>query len=370
MSVVTVIPEVAVGSVEVAAYRVPTDAPEADGTLRWDATTMVVVHVEGGGERGLGWTYADAAAADLITGTLATLVEGSDAMSPPATWRELRAQLRNVGWPGVGAMAASAIDTALWDLKAKLLGVPLAVLLGAVRDEVPVYGSGGFTSYSLARLREQLGGWVAQGIPRVKLKVGSDPERDPERVRAVRAEVGPDVEVFVDANGAYGRKQALELARLFREEAQVGWFEEPVSSEDLEGLSLIRDRGPAGMAIAAGEYGWDAQYFERMLDAGAVDVLQADMTRCGGVTGFLQVAALCQARGVTLSAHCAPALHLHPGLAAAPLAHVEWFHDHVRIERLLLDGCPDVDGGAIRADLGRPGLGVELKAADAEGFRL
>src|SRR5205823_9017849 len=134
--------------------------------------------------------------------------------------------------------------------------------------------------------------------------------------------------------GAYGRKEALEWAERYVEHG-VRWFEEPVSSDDLEGLRLIRDRAPAGMAIAAGEYGYDLFYFRRMLDAGAVDVLQADVTRCGGITQLLAVGALCAARGIQLSAHTSPTLHAHVGTALAPLVHVELFHDHARIEQLL-----------------------------------
>ena len=113
-----------------------------------------------------------------------------------------------------------------------------------------------------------------------------------------------------------------------------------MSSDDLDGLRLLRDRAPAGMEIAAGEYGYDPFYFRRMLEAGAVDVLQADATRCGGITGFLKAAAIADASHMPLSAHTAPALHLHVCCAAPRLRHLEWFHDHVRIEQVLFDGAP------------------------------
>jgi L-alanine-DL-glutamate epimerase-like enolase superfamily enzyme len=208
---------------------------------------------------------------------------------------------------------------------------------------------------------------VDQNIPRVKMKIGRDAERDVERVRIARDAIGPEAELLVDANGAYTRKQALSLAEQFTE-YDVRWFEEPVSSDDLDGLRLIRDRAPAGMDIAAGEYGYDISYFRRMLDAGAVDVQQADITRCGGVTGFLQVAALCQAHNVPLSGHTAPALHAHVTCAVTPLKHLEYFHDHVRIERMFFDGLPQLVNGELRPDLSRPGIGLELKRADAEKF--
>lgn len=350
--------------VHAAAYRVPTDAPESDGTLAWDATTLVVAEVEGGGARGLGYTYADAAAAAVVNGLLSEAVRGADALDAPAASRAMRRALRNVGSAGVGGMALSAVDVALWDLHARLLGVPLVALLGRARPAVPAYGSGGFSSYAPERLREQLGGWASEGFPAVKMKVGRDPRADPERVRAAREAIGA-AGLFVDANGAYGRKQALALAAAFADEG-VTWLEEPVPSDDLAGLRLVRERAPAGMDVAAGEYGHDPAYFRRMLEAGAVDVLQADATRCGGVTGFLAAAAVAAAFGVPLSSHCAPSLHATLMCAVERAAHAEWFHDHVRIEALLLEGAPRPSGGALAPDLSRPGLGLELRARDAE----
>ena len=360
--------EAPVEALEVAAYTVPTDAPEADGTLSWQETTIVVVHAHADGEWGLGFTYADVSTAKLVQAKLSGVVEGNDAMAPQSSWLAMTGAIRNLGRPGISSMAIAAVDLALWDLKARLLGLPLCTLLGMAHDRVPVYGSGGFTAYSMARLQEQLAGWVERGIPRVKMKVGSVPTEDPARVRCARSAVGPDAELFVDANGAYARKQALALAERFRDDAGVGWFEEPVSSDDLGGLRLLCDRAPGGMAIAAGEYGYDAPYFRRMLEAGAVDVLQADVTRCGGITELLRVDGLCRAHGVPLSLHCGPAIHLHPGLALAQLAHLEYFHDHVRIEHLLFNGVVTPRQGALHPDLSRPGNGLELKRSEAERY--
>ena len=356
-----------VSRIEVAVYTVPTDSPEADGTIAWDSTTMVAVHAHAGGKVGFGYTYAAAAAGRLIEESLAPVVQGRDALAVPAAWAAMVHAVRNVGRPGVASMAIAAVDSALWDLKARLLDLPLVSLLGAARGAVPVYGSGGFTSYTNARLQEQLAGWVAQGIPRVKMKIGTHPADDLDRVRAARKAIGDKAELFVDANGAYTRKQALAFAERFAE-LGVTWFEEPVSADDLEGLRLVRDRGPAGMDVAAGEYGFDLYYFRHMLDAGAVDVLQADATRCGGVTGFMQVAPLCQARNTLLSAHCAPSLHAHPCCAVQPMRNIEYFHDHVRIEHMLFDGALTPVEGALKPDLSRPGNGLELKRADAARY--
>jgi L-alanine-DL-glutamate epimerase-like enolase superfamily enzyme len=351
---------------EVAAYEVPTDAPEADGTLSWEETTIVVVLAHGGGETGLGYTYADTSTATLVQSKLTNVVRGMDALAPQSAWRSMVGAIRNLGRPGISSMAIAAVDTALWDLKARLLGLPLCRLLGMVRDRAAVYGSGGFTSYSTVRLQEQLAGWVERGIPRVKMKVGSHPDEDPARVRSARAAIGPNAELFVDGNGAYSRKQALVLAERFRDEADISWFEEPVSSDDLQGLGLLRDRGPAGVQIAAGEYGYDARYFERMV--GSVDVLQADVTRCAGITELLRVDGICQAHGVPLSLHCGPAIHLHPALALNEFVHIEYFHDHTRIEQLLFDGAGAAHDGALWPDLSSVGNGLELKRADAERY--
>jgi L-alanine-DL-glutamate epimerase-like enolase superfamily enzyme len=290
-------------------------------------------------------------------------------MDVPGAWEAMVRAVRNQGRPGVCSMAIAAVDAALWDLKAKLLDLSLVALLGAVRDAVPVYGSGGFTTYPVARLQEQLGGWVADGIGMVKMKIGTRPEADLDRVRAARAAIGPAAQLFVDANGAYARKQALAFAEAFAE-LGVSWFEEPVSSDDLAGLRLLRDRAPAGMEIAAGEYGFDLWYFRRMLEAEAVDVLQADASRCAGITGFLRVNALCEARSLPLSAHTSPSLHVHPCCALPQLRHLEYFYDHARIERMLFDGALQPIDGALRPDRSRPGLGLVFKRQDAERWRV
>ncbi len=359
----------AIEDLRVSAFKIPTDAPASDGTFRWDSTTMVLVEAVAGGKQSLGYTYASSAAANLIDDQLKGLVIGRDALSVNGAWVAMNAQVRNIGRPGIASMAISAIDTALWDLKAKLLDLPLVQLFGQVRETMPIYGSGGFTSYSDERLQEQLGDWVEEGIPRVKMKIGRHPDRDGQRVAGARAAIGEDAELFVDANGAYSRKQALQLAETFSE-SEVSWFEEPVSSDDLAGLRLIRDDGPPGMNIAAGEYAFTIDDFKRILDAGAVDVLQADATRCGGFTGFLQASTLCEAHHLPLSSHCAPALHLHIGCAARPFIHAEYFHDHVRIERMFFDGMPGPKKGALEPDLSRAGLGLELKRPDADRFRI
>jgi L-alanine-DL-glutamate epimerase-like enolase superfamily enzyme len=361
--------QIPIESLRVSAFTIPTETPEADGTYEWNSTTIVIVDAIGGGKHGLGYTYADTATAKLIDDKLKEVVVGRDAMSVQEAWLAMWRSIRNLGRPGICAMAISAIDTALWDLKARLLDLPLVTLFGQVRDELPIYGSGGFTNYSEKQLHEQLRDWVEQKIPRVKIKIGRDATADRQRVAAARKTIGEDVDLFVDANGAYSRKQALAQAQAFKE-FNVCWFEEPVSSDDLKGLCFMRDRGPAGIDVAAGEYGYDLDYFRRMLAAGAVDVLQSDATRCGGFTGFLQAATLSEAHHMPLSSHCAPALHVHIGCATPALRHAEYFYDHVRIERMLFDDVVEPTEGMLKPDLTRSGLGLTLKHADARKFAI
>jgi L-alanine-DL-glutamate epimerase-like enolase superfamily enzyme len=363
--------EPAVADIGAAVYVIPTDAPEADGTLAWNETTMVLVTARAGGELGIGWTYAAAAAAAVVADVLSGVVVGRSALDLAGAAEAMARAVRNIGRPGIAAMAISAVDIALWDLKARLLALPVAGLLGRAREEVPVYGSGGFTSYDSRRTREQLSGWVQQdGIPRVKIKIGEawgrDERRDLERVALARDVIGPDAELYVDANGGYTVGQAVRVAQQMAG-YEVTWFEEPVSSQDVAGLAAVRSQVLPD--VAAGEYSWSLADSARLLAAGAVDCLQLDVTRCGGISEFLRGAALAAAQGMQVSAHCAPNLHAHAGAGAPNLRHVEYFHDHQRIERLLFDGTLDPQGGALSPDPGRPGLGLELRTADAEQYR-
>jgi L-alanine-DL-glutamate epimerase-like enolase superfamily enzyme len=354
---------VPVASVTTRTYAVPTDSRESDGTLAWDSTTVIVVEVEAGGETGLGYTYGDRSVAAFVDSKLAPLVEGADALSPPATWGAMQREIRNAGRPGVGAMAISAVDIALWDLKARLTGLCLADALPRFHATVPVYGSGGFTSYSPEQLRSQLQSWMEADLPRVKIKVGREPEGDRERIELCRDAIGEDVELMVDANGAFSPKEALMWAARYAE-CGVSWFEEPVSSEDRAGLRFVRERGPAGMAIAAGEYEWDLPQLAEL--AGCVDVVQADVTRIGGITNMLRVDGICKALQRPFSAHCAPAVSAHVCCAMETLEHLEYFHDHVRVERMLFEGTLDPTGGRLEPDRSRPGLGLQLKHEEAE----
>jgi L-alanine-DL-glutamate epimerase-like enolase superfamily enzyme len=359
--------QASVEDIAVTAYIIPTDAPEADGTFEWDSTTLVLAEIKAAGKTGLGYTYGNKAVASVAKQLGEKCLLKQSAFEIPLIHHAMLRQVRNDGSRGIASMAISALDVALWDLKARLLGCSVSNLLGSAQHKVAAYGSGGFTSYSNAQLAAQLSGWAKQSLKRVKMKIGSSPEADPDRVRVARRAIGPNAELFVDANGAYTVKQALALADIYSAEG-VSWFEEPVSSDHLAELHLIRERAPAGMDIAAGEYGYDSFYFRRMLEAGAVDVLQLDATRCKGFTGFLQGAAIAASFGCPLSAHCAPTLHKHVACAVPQFQHVEYFHDHVRIEQMLFDGFIPAKNGYLEPDRSAPGLGLTFKHKDAQRY--
>ena len=358
--------------VAVSAYTFPTDQPEADGTLAWSSTTMIIVEVRAGGQVGLGYTYAADACKPLIEHVLFDAIAHRRALDVTGAWEAMVRVIRNLGRPGLVSCAISAVDTALWDLKGKLLDESVCGLLGVVHESVPVYGSGGFTTYDDVAARKQLQQWVQDWrLPRVKIKIGEswggNVARDLARIGFARDVIGPDVELFVDANGGYTRKQAIRVSQAMAEH-DVTWFEEPVSSDDLTGLKEIRDQVRAD--VTAGEYGYDLVYFVRMLAAQAVDCLQVDVTRCGGITEWLRAAAVAAGAGLQVSGHCAPNLHAQVAAAVPNLRHLEYFHDHVRIEGLVFDGALNPTGGALRPDRSRPGLGLDFKRADAEPYRV
>lgn len=338
---------------------IPTDVPEGDGTLTWDSTTIVVVHVSDGYRWGTGWTYGPGAVASVVTDVLAAEVTGRPVMDIAGCWAAMVAAVRNAGRAGICGLAISAIDVALWDLKAKILAISVSQLLGAVRSWVPVYASGGFTTYNDEQLTDQLNRWVHQGHTAVKIKVGGPSvgswHHDVNRVLLARHVIGNSIELFVDGNGAYSVAEAVRFARAV-EPATVTWFEEPVTSDDLDGLGLVRLSIDAD--VTAGEYGFDEVYFRRMCAAGAVDCLQIDATRCGGYTGWLAAANIAWSHCLDVSAHCAPYLHAPVCAATARARHIEWFHDHARIEQALF-AAPDPHAGSLHAGE-LPGIGLEL----------
>jgi L-alanine-DL-glutamate epimerase-like enolase superfamily enzyme len=293
----------------------------------------------------------------------------SDPFGIPALHSAMDRQVRNWGRPGLVSSAISAIDTCLWDLKAKLLQEPLLCLLGRVRDQIQAYGSGGFTSYTEKELIDQLTGWAGEGFTCVKMKIGTHPGQDVARVAAVQKALNGKAELYVDANGAYDRQQALHKSERFGE-LGVTWFEEPVTSDDRIGLHFMVERAPAVMKIAAGEYNYTLDDARLLIEAQAVDVLQTDVTRCGGVTNFIKIGHLCEICHYPYSAHTAPSIHATLCCSLVSAMNVEYFHDHVRIEHMFFDGAITATDGNLKPDLSRYGLGLELKRSDAEPYQV
>ena len=352
---------------EVAAevYTVPTAAPEADGTLSWSATTAVTVTVRAGDVTGLGWTYSTAAAAAVVRDHLAAAVLGTRVADIDSAWEAMHRACRNLGTRGLVMQAMSAVDIALWDAKARAAELPLVRLMGAVRDEVPVYGSGGFTSMTDEQLAEQVHGWRAAGCTAMKIKIGeswgSRVDRDLSRVEQL-AELAGGARLMVDANGGYSVGQACRVGAAL-DEMGVVWFEEPVSSDDVHGLSVVRSA--LRCDVAAGEY--VAEVYDAAQLCPVVDCLQLDVTRCGGYTGFLRSAAVAAAHNLQVSGHCAPALHTPVCAAIANFRPIEYFADHARLEPMLFDGVPEVRDGVL-APGDEPGHGYRI-ADRAEEFR-
>jgi L-alanine-DL-glutamate epimerase-like enolase superfamily enzyme len=359
-----------IDTVDVGVYTIPTDAPEGDGTFAWDSTTMTIVHISGGGETGVGFTYGAAECGAIIRSTLAPVVAGRELMDIPAAWEAMVRAVRNSGRQGAVGYAISAVDAAIWDLKARVLGQPLHRLLGAIRTDVPVYASGGFTTYGDAQLAGQVEQWMSVDSTSVKIKIGESwgtrVDRDLARMGQTRRLVGDDVRLFVDANGGYTAKQAIRLMHSAAD-LDVRWFEEPVSSDDLAGLAQVRAAVEAD--VAAGEYGYDLFTFRRLCEQGAVDCLQADASRCGGISEWMRVAAVAASFGLELSGHCAPNLHAQVAAAIPNLRHLEWFHDHDRIEKLFFEGALTPRAGAVTLTEAA-GNGLELRRADADQYRV
>jgi L-alanine-DL-glutamate epimerase-like enolase superfamily enzyme len=360
-------PSRTINHVEAAVYTVDTPEPEADGTLQWASTTAVVVHVHSGAHRGVGWTYSSPAAATLIRGELADMLTGRDALDVHGAFAAMQRGTRNLGTKGLVMQAISAVDIALWDLKARLLDCSLTAVLGQLRQSVPIYGSGGFTTLDDDQLAEQVDGWRDAGCTAMKIKIGqswgADVDRDVERVRQLRDLAGGDVDLMVDANGGYTTGQAWRVGAEL-DDLGVVWFEEPVSSDDVDGLGLLR--GALRCDVAAGEYASDVYDARRLTPV--VDCLQLDVTRCGGYTGWLAGAAVAASHNLQVSGHCAPSLHAPVAASVPNLRHVEYFVDHVRLEPKLFDGIPRPHCGALAPNQGCVGHGMSL-AADAERYR-
>jgi L-alanine-DL-glutamate epimerase-like enolase superfamily enzyme len=354
---------------KVSTYQIPTETPESDGTLDWNATGLILVELKAGGKTGLGYSYANLAFAKIVEELLKKVVAQGNAMDLPQLWGKLVRHVRNDGEMGGTAMAISAIDNALWDLKAKILGVSLAALFGQCRESIDAYGSGGFTDYSFEQLRTQIQNWQKTGISKFKMKIGTHVEDDAKRVHFVRECIGGEAELFVDANGAYDFQTTLLMAENFARD-RVTWFEEPIPPGDVKGMKELKKRLPPGMNLAVGEYIYDFSDLAFRLGNEAEDFIQLDATRCKGMSGFIRGAAACEIAYLPVSSHCAPSIHIALACSIPNFKHLEYFYDHSRIENLLFEGVIQPKNGKLAPDLSRPGIGLEFKRADAEKYKV
>jgi L-alanine-DL-glutamate epimerase-like enolase superfamily enzyme len=359
---------IAIDEIKVQAYTIPTELPESDGTIEWNSTTLVLVRIFAGGKTGIGYTYSNPAAAVVIH-SFSKILKGKNCLHISEITESLIRFIRNDGQCGIAMTAVSAVDIALWDLKAKILEIPLCVLLGQNQSSMLIYGSGGFTSYSTTQTSRQFLKWAEYGISHFKMKVGRDEARDPERVRSARKTIGSNAGLFVDANGAYTARKAIEMAGYFNEEAVI-WFEEPVIASDFGGMLFVKMHVPVKCRIASGEYGYELSYFKKMIGMGSVDVVQADATRCGGISNFLKAGFISEAYNLPFSSHCAPSVHLHAALHLPAFEIAEYFHDHARIENMLFDGVIHPVDGFLKPDLSRSGLGIEFRFSDATRYKI
>jgi L-alanine-DL-glutamate epimerase-like enolase superfamily enzyme len=352
-----------------ALYRVPLAEPVSDAKVftgrqqpLGDVDVLVVRIATSDGLEGLGFSYSKRAGGPALFAhaeQIAPLVVGEDPLDIGKIWEKLLWAAASVGRQGVSVQAVAAFDIALHDRKAKLMGVPLAKLLGSYRESVRCYDTGGgFLSTDIATVIANAERSLARGIGGIKLKVGGDPRTDVARVKQLRSALGPDVPLMVDANQQWDRAAARRIGRRL-EEFDLVWIEEPLDAYDIDGHAALRAR--LDTPIASGEMLSAASDHRRLLEAGAVDVIQPDAPRIGGITPYRRVADLADELGVTVAPHFATQLHVHLAAAQPREGWVEWFDwlEPLFVERLALR-----DGRVFVPD--RPGIGLTVSPRASE----
>jgi len=335
-----------------------------DATIRQPTKGMAqcFVHlITDEGLEGLGLGGGAQAARVLIEKTLKPLLIGQDPLHLEKIWEDLFWVVRGVGRKGLAFCAISALDIALWDLKAKFFNVPLYQLLGPYTESVPIYGSGGWTHFSLDELVAEQTGYVERGMKSVKMKVGKDfgrsEQEDVRRLAAVRQAVGDEIEVLIDANNGYYAKQAIRMARAF-EPYRVGWFEEPVLADDIEGLAAVARA--IDIPVATGEHEYTKYGFKELIARGGADIVQPDVGRVGGVTEWLKVAHLAHAFNLPVAPHAYQLVHLHLACATPNLRIVEYLGVVEAADKVMYKEFPPSKDGLWSPYPDRPGLGLEL----------
>lgn len=313
------------------------------------------------GTEGLGVGTGNLAIRAVIENNLKDLLIGQDPFNIEKLWNDMFWRVRGYGRKGVAFQALSTVDIGLWDLKAKALGLPLYRLLNPMFEKVPIYGSGGWTNYDEKELVAEQTGYVDRGIPRVKMKVGKDfgqsEREDIARLNAVRKAVGDDVEIYVDANNGYYAKQAIRMSRMF-EDYDVKWFEEPVIADDIEGLAAISRA--TTIPVATGEHEYTKYGFKDLIARGAVDIVQPDIGRVGGVTEWMKAAYLAHAFNLPVAPHAVQLVHLHCAMATPNLKVVEYLGSVEKNDDFFYTDYPKPVNGTWAPYPDKPGLGLEL----------
>jgi L-alanine-DL-glutamate epimerase-like enolase superfamily enzyme len=338
----------------------PITPPEDRRGAALDAVFMLVVHLDtDAGRRGLGFAWAigggGRAMKAVADDDLTPLLLGEDPLDHERLAAKVYWRLQGVGRRGLVAQAYSAVDLALWDLKGKAAGLPLYKLLGGVRESAPAYASDtGWLWMSPEEIIEASQPYLRDGVMGIKVKVGGpDPEKDAGRLQRIRDTLGEDVWLAVDANQRYDYATALAMGHFFEEEIGVDWFEEPLSCEDVEGHARLADK--LELPIALGETLFGLDEFERYLGAGAAAVLQPDVTRLGGLTATLKVAALAQRHHRPLAPHLMPEVAVHLACGLPHVVAVEWMP---WLSPAFVEPPTLVEGKIVPPP--RPGLGLEV----------
>ena len=301
---------------------------------------------------------------EAMAHALAGHVVGRDPDHVQAIWQDMWRDNNFLGHRGVPVFALAAIDAALWDLRGKAAGRAVWRLLGGMRDRVPAYASGGlWVSLTVDELQAEARRFVADGFRAVKMRFGkASVAEDAERCAAVREAIGPDVRLMADANQGFTVNHAIRLGRAI-ERHDLTWFEEPVQAYDLKGSARVA--AELDTPIASGETEYARYGFQDMLDAGAADILMPDLQRVGGISEFMKVAAMAEARDVPVSPHIftEQSLQLCGAIANVNFAeHMPWFVPLFAERMEMADGClliPD-----------RPGLGFTFDEEAVARFRV
>ncbi len=345
--------------------RLPLERPIADAAHVLQHVDLILVEILAGDQHGFSYMLSFDYGPELLKGIidleLKRHVVGLSAEDIGSVYQKNLSATEYIGNEGVAMWGIAAIDVALWDLLARRAGLPAAVLFGTCSRSVPVYGSGGWLSYSDSQLADEVSSYINRGFSGVKIKIGGNEDRDVERVRAVRKLVGPNRKLMVDANQSLTIEQALRLAERL-EDCQLDWFEEPFPKDDLE--SYVRLSSRTEIPLAAGEREFGIEPFRRLLAARAISVVQPDLLRVGGVTGWRLVAGLAESNLLRVAPHFYREYDLHLAAAQPNLIAIEsfdWLDPVLETPFQVRDGFARVPE--------TPGFGVTFKPEAIREYR-